>query len=203
MTPSSRAPRRPADAQRRRTPSAGPLQPGRPPSAERHTWRRCTKRAEPRARRTGRAGKRLLLTGGRPRSCGSGTFPAAPTPLPRSVPPHPASVLRLWSREAGGCGRAGCGHRPDRAEARTRLAPPRERSAGAVAVARIIQPRAQAEEGSGFFLNGSSGIGARHGETRQQQNLSLPVATQPSQPMPYSYSPRKCPIVRRRGSYDL
>lgn len=109
-------------------------------------------RAEPRTRRTRGAGKRLLLTGGRPRSCGSGTFPAAPTPLPRSVPPHPASVLRLWSREAGGCGRAGCGHRPDRAEARTRLVPPRERSAGTVAVARIIQPRAQAEEGSGFLM---------------------------------------------------
>ena len=124
-------------------------------------------------------------------------------PLPRSVPPHPASVLRLWSREAGGCGRAGCGHRPDRAEARTHLVPPRERSAGTVAISRIIQPRAQAEEGSGFFLNGSSGIGARHGETRQQQNRSLPVATQPSQPMPYYYSLGTCPIVRRRGSYDL
>ena len=43
-------------------------------------------------------------------SRGEGTFPAAPPP---SAPPHPASSL---SSRAGGCGQAGCGHRPGSAE---------------------------------------------------------------------------------------
>ena len=61
-----------------------------------------------------------------------------PRLLPAWVPPHPASSPQLRARGVGGCGRAGCGHRPDRAEAPERWVRPRECSARTAVVERVI-----------------------------------------------------------------
>ena len=132
-------------------------------------------------------GKRLLLKGGRPG--GGGHVVQAlfrPRLLPAWVPPHPASGPQLRAHGAGGCGRAGCGHRPDRAAARARLVQPRECSAGTAVVARMIP--AQGPDGlrilSQWFFR--DWTWPREGD--QQQERVLSVAAQPTPPVLYHYS---------------
>lgn len=109
-----------------------------------------------------------------------------PRLLPAWVPPHPASGPQLRAHGAGGCGRAGCGHRPDRAAARARLVQPRECSAGTAVVARMIP--AQGPDGlrilSQWFFR--DWTWPREGD--QQQERVLSVAAQPTPPVLYHYS---------------
>lgn len=118
-----------------------------------------------------------------------------PRLLPAWVPPHPASGLQLRARGAGGCGRAGCGHRPDRAEAPARWVRPWECSARTAVVERMIP--AQGPDGlrilSQWFFR--DWTWPREGD--QQQERALSVAAQPAPPGPYHYSWRTNPIGRR------
>lgn len=69
---------------------------------------------------------------------------------PLLLPPRPASSgLRPPSSRVGGCGLAGCGHRPCRAEPQARQVPSRQRSAGGVPAS--YPPKTRAQEGSDSF----------------------------------------------------
>lgn len=141
---------------------------------------------------------RLLLKGGRPGVTWCRHFSGRGSSL--WVPPHPASSgPQLRAHGAGGCGRAGCGHRPDRDEARAFLVQPRECSGGTAVVARMIP--AQGPDGfwilSQWFFR--DWTWSREGD--QQQERVPSVAAQPTPPVPVPYRCSWQQLPTQSGSF--